>query len=641
GGEILVGTQGSGLLVTGAAGLRRPGSPDGFPLLPATFVDTLLAGGRGLWVGMPERLEFWDGGNPGSREPRARLALRGSPFALVTNAVGDLFVGGTHGQVWRLPGGDPRRGLEPLGPAMKAMVGGLLVVGETLWAATEVGPRTWNGRQWEGPPGGWAGGGARCLRLTRDGWLVIGTDLGLWVQAGTNGFPWPSGLGRTLPPVNQVVEDAAGHLWLGTARGLGRLGRDDLRRIVSGRAAEVAVSLRTKADGLPAQAFTYAGAAVLLPDQRLAFATQDGLLLMRPGPDRPAPPPPRVHITGVELDGVPFPIEPGVGRLPPLKRHATVAVRFEVVALESPGEARFRHRFGDLTTVWTPGGSEREVILNRPSAGRYPFQVETQAGDGSWHPAAELVLEFTPYWWEAAPARWAGGLLLMILPLGIQHSILRLRRLRRQRARALAQALQEERERIARDLHDHIGNRLSGIQAAAERLSLNGEASNSALLVGRLRQSSIEAVAMLEEAVRTLDSSRDLSWEDLAGLLQQETAGYAEAVGFRQDFTDSGPGPGTVSGLTGQILLSALRELLRNAHRHGAARHVRVSLASRAGWLRLVVEDDGVGFEAGAARQLKRGLAGMAVRVDAAKGRLAIESEPGRTRVEVEIPAGR
>ncbi|MFM7103705.1 MAG: hypothetical protein ACKO3N_21370, partial [Verrucomicrobiota bacterium] len=72
-------------------------------------------------------------------------------------------MGGTHGQVWRLPGGDPRRGLEPLGPAMKAMVGGLLVVGETLWAATEVGPRTWNGRQWEGPPGGWAGGGARCL----------------------------------------------------------------------------------------------------------------------------------------------------------------------------------------------------------------------------------------------------------------------------------------------------------------------------------------------------------------------------------------------------------------------------------------------------------------------------------------------
>lgn len=638
GGEILVGTQGSGLLVAGAAGLRRPGAPDRFPLLPETFVDTLLAGGRGLWVGMPERLEFWDAVDPGPREARARLAIRGSPLALITNAVGDVFVGGTQGQVWRIGGGDPRRGLEPLGPRLRATVAGLLVVGETLWAATEAGLRTWNGRQWEGPPVGWAGGGARCLGSTRDGWLIAGTDLGLWVQAGTNGFLWPSGVGRKLPPVNQLVEDAAGHLWLGTARGLCRLGRDDLHRIASGRSAEVPVSLQTKADGLPAQAFTYAGAALLLPDQRLAFATQDGLLVLQPGPDQPARPLPQVHITGVDLDGVPFPIEPGVGRLQPRQRHATVTVHFEVVALESPGQTQFRHRFGDLTTAWTPGGSGREVILNQPSAGRHPFQVEIKAGDGSWRPAAELVLEFPPYWWETAPARWAGGLLFISLPLGIQNSILRLRRLRRQRAQALAQALQTERDRIARDLHDHIGNRLSGIQAAAERLSLPAGESISATLLGRLRQSSIEAVAMLEEAVRTLDSSRDSSWEDLVGFLRQETAGYAEAVGLRHDFTASASGPGRVSGLHRQVLLSALRELLRNAHRHGAARNVRVSLTSPAGRLRLVVEDDGRGFAAGPALHLKRGLAGLSARVDTARGRLGIKSEPGQTRLEVEIP---
>jgi signal transduction histidine kinase len=84
----------------------------------------------------------------------------------------------------------------------------------------------------------------------------------------------------------------------------------------------------------------------------------------------------------------------------------------------------------------------------------------------------------------------------------------------------------------------------------------------------------------------------------------------------------------------------ALAEALANVVKHAGAAEVEVSLSQQEGWLRLVIRDDGCGFDLDCPRGL--GLAGLTDRLDTVGGSLAITSEPGLgTSVSVSIPVGR
>jgi two-component system, NarL family, sensor histidine kinase UhpB len=201
----------------------------------------------------------------------------------------------------------------------------------------------------------------------------------------------------------------------------------------------------------------------------------------------------------------------------------------------------------------------------------------------------------------------------------------------------------EERERMARDLHDDLLQSLSAVKVDIATAELRSEDPDRARET--LERSREELTRAIESARRLVTGLRARELEG-RGLVQALEALVAEADGrhaarfsFRCDARDLG----TLSPDATECLYRIAQESLSNAARHAEARTVSVTLARTSdGCARLRVEDDGRGFDdAQAVRDDAFGVLGMRERAVALGGTLAIEGRPGEgTRVEATVPLG-
>ena len=197
-------------------------------------------------------------------------------------------------------------------------------------------------------------------------------------------------------------------------------------------------------------------------------------------------------------------------------------------------------------------------------------------------------------------------------------------------ARALTLAEQAERRRLAEVLHDGLQQILHGAQIH--------------LSIGDVER----AEALLDEAIQT---ARSLSHElappvlegrDISELFEWLAERKRLLYGLEVDFDGGGvsvPGEGV-----GVLLYRVLRELLFNVSKHAGTGRVRVWAEPCVGCVRVVVEDDGRGFDPSQPPGLSGtglGLASVRERLEAVGGRVAVASAPGAgTKVTVEVPSG-
>jgi signal transduction histidine kinase len=204
--------------------------------------------------------------------------------------------------------------------------------------------------------------------------------------------------------------------------------------------------------------------------------------------------------------------------------------------------------------------------------------------------------------------------------------------LRRSRDVLAAAAVLEERRRIARDIHDGVTQDLAYILQQGRRLAGQPDAPmairHMVLAAGRALDESRHAIAALERS----------GGESLIGALKVTAVETAGREGGSVDFDLDGAADIALPVGSQEVLLRVLREAIINAFRHGRAETVKVTLSEDPG-PRLVVSDDGVGFDVKAASGSGRlGLLGMAERVRRIGGELQVESAPGHgTQVEVRL----
>jgi PAS domain S-box-containing protein len=217
--------------------------------------------------------------------------------------------------------------------------------------------------------------------------------------------------------------------------------------------------------------------------------------------------------------------------------------------------------------------------------------------------------------------------------------------LQREQLRALAERLQlvreEDRKRVARDLHDQIGQILTAIKMDMTWITRHLPESEGEVLA-RLRES-IESINDGVKAVRTICSGlRPGILDDLG--LAAAIEWQANDFGSRNDVHCVISVPPVSLHLDGDRATAAFRifqECLTNVARHAQAKSVRIALSQEDENILLVVEDDGVGFcESGLSNSLgSLGLLGMKERAQYCGGDVRISSSPGNgTTVTVRVP---
>ncbi len=200
-------------------------------------------------------------------------------------------------------------------------------------------------------------------------------------------------------------------------------------------------------------------------------------------------------------------------------------------------------------------------------------------------------------------------------------------------------ALESERQRIARELHDELGQRLSAaklmLAEVSRAASPHGKLTEGLEDLGKVLDDSVEAVRQLARDLRPpmLD---DLG---LNSALESLATGTASRLGIRIELQLDAD-PQLLDSSATIAVYRIAQESLTNVARHARARHVRIeSRLGSASWL-LQVEDDGVGMaQREPAARHTLGLVGMRERAHLLGGRLRIEPAPGGgTRVCLELP---
>jgi len=203
--------------------------------------------------------------------------------------------------------------------------------------------------------------------------------------------------------------------------------------------------------------------------------------------------------------------------------------------------------------------------------------------------------------------------------------------------RRLVEAEETERRRIARELHDRVGQNLSALNI------------NLDILLGKLQDQ--PARRRLEDSLKLVDATLQsienvmaelrpalLDEYGLAAALAWYGEEYAQRTGIRVGVQAGDAGTG-LRPEAAVALFRIAQEALNNAAKHSSAKRITVGLEEKGGELVLSVSDDGKGFDPAAAPRGRWGMTTMRERAEAAGGRLSVDSSLGQgTTVRAAVP---
>ena len=276
----------------------------------------------------------------------------------------------------------------------------------------------------------------------------------------------------------------------------------------------------------------------------------------------------------------------------------------------------------------------------RPGAYRFEMQVAKVSGEPIGEASELLLIVQAPFWQR--PWVWMLGALgtAAVVALGVRR-VTQQRMQRRLEEMERQRSLENERARIAQDIHDELGAGLAQIAMLSELAQMDSPAEEDARR-GKLDEIGARAQAAgrkLDEIVWAINPAYD-SAEDLVGYLARFAQNYLSLAGirFRLDAPTALPEIGLSSGQRHQVFLAA-KEAIHNAVKHGSPDEITLKVRLEEGLLLISVRDDGCGFWETQEIAAERGSASMRGRMEKLGGRFHRESRPGAgTCVTLTLP---
>ena len=668
-GGVWAGTYGRGLFHFSEAGVTNVALP-GLPSGPA-YVKSVLADRAGrLWVGtMTDGLWLVENG---SARPMPPTQTGGHNVnALFEDSRGRIWVSGGSGVA--AFDGDRSRGF---GPEQGLPVGAVTSFAEdssgAIWVSNGSGLfRSESGQNFaevmdntrrpirgigclKGDADGsmWLGSYGRGLLRWRDGRLA-----GLDPQAG---FP--------VSEIRGLVEDVDGFFWMTSARSIVRARRSDLHAAADGSPARLAYQVFDASDGLPRTEFAGERQPTCARDAkgRFWFATTKGVAMVEPATLRLNGAPPPVYVEGISFyRPAPSATSQGVapGRVEEIPSRLSgpfagpvllpagsrrLEIQYAGLSLVAPEKVRFQFKLDGQDVNWQEVGSRRVAYYHDLPPNAYVFRVRAANNDGVWNEAsASLAFTVQPYFWQTPLFK---TLVLVVLAAvaygGFRRRVIRLEKERAVQhgfARQLIMSQENERKRVAAELHDGLGQDLLLVK---NRLALAAARQADAAERNRQLDAAVAATTHAIAEVRTISHAlRPAALEEVGltkaieWMVEQLAEGSATKFSTELDNID-----GLLAPEMEMNLFRIIQEGMKNITQHARATEVILEVKREAAGLRVSLFDDGRGFDAERLRndtEARRGLGlfGMDERVRVLGGSLDLQSAPGRgTRLTVQIP---
>ena len=316
-------------------------------------------------------------------------------------------------------------------------------------------------------------------------------------------------------------------------------------------------------------------------------------------------------------------------QLPPSHRH--LEFDFTGFHFSAPENIRFRYQLAGFDNGWIDADTARSANYSRLSAGDYQFRVIACVGDGPWSqtPAA-LPFTVAPFFWQTwwfrlvALSLFSSAIIVIVRYISFRRLQVKIR-LVEQHA-----ALDRERARIARDLHDDLGGSLN---LAALTLDLTqSESGMGETLNGKIQYCSTivrRAARSVDEIVWAINPRND-TLRYLVDYLSQFTVEFLHAADIlcTVELPDSIPDRNVKPEVRHNLFL-VVKEALNNIVRHANTDEVGLRVTVSESQLAISIRDNGRGFERPPDNASCDGLNNMRHRMEDIGGQFQLDSRSG------------
>jgi signal transduction histidine kinase len=319
-------------------------------------------------------------------------------------------------------------------------------------------------------------------------------------------------------------------------------------------------------------------------------------------------------------------------------------LHYTAIEFSAPEKIGFRYRLEGLNGSdrdWKEAFARRTVYYQHLLPGDYTFHVQACNADGVWN-TGETVLKITalPFFWETS---WFhGGIIIAVFGLfaGLLSWGIRHRYRRRVRRLQTLNAIERERLRISKDMHDHVGGMLTQVSQLSD-MGMN-ETGNQKLVKDRFEHIGNRArvaVQALDEIVWATNPKND-NLASFAEYVSRFSDEFFEHTSIRcwQEVPANFPPLPLPADVRHNVFL-AVREAFNNVLKHSKGTEVWLRMKLDEGLVTLEVDDNGCGFIPAKVTAEGNGLENMRARLAEDGGKTVLISTPGKgTRLRFIFP---
>lgn len=485
----------------------------------------------------------------------------------------------------------------------------------------------------------------RSLKEDDDGTLWIGTyDGGLARMKEGRFFNFTTDNGLFNNGVFAIREDRHGNFWMSSNKGIYRANKQQLIDFAEGKISRYESVAYGKTDGMRSSECNGGRqpSSMVDKDGRIWFPTIEGISIVDPDLLETNPLPPNVVIESIAVDRENT--TPADNRIELKAEHEYLDISYTALSLIKSDQIPFRYKLEGLDHEWVEAGSRRSVNYSHLPPGEYVFRVTAANTDGVWNTEGRSlkILVLAPFYktsrfWMAISVVFAFLVFLLYR--------YRIRQLKKRAAaqesfsRQLIESQEGERMRIAREIHDGLGQNL---------LVIKNRAKLGRLVEGR-DQTDEQFFEIQESVADALSEVRTIAYN--LRPLHLERLGLTSTLEEMIDEVRSASGidiRSNIDSVDGWFnpeneinFYRIVQELLNNIVKHSNAANAQIIVAKRDKNIVLTVTDDGTGFDILKANERRGlGLNGVAERIKILGGTLAIDSEIGKGAiVTAELPS--
>ncbi|MEI6433961.1 MAG: two-component regulator propeller domain-containing protein [Bacteroidota bacterium] len=467
--------------------------------------------------------------------------------------------------------------------------------------------------------------------------------------------------------VLSIIQDKSGNLWFGTVSGLSKLSvnyMDKLAKGSSGESAEPPVIFKnyTYEDG-----FLGVGCypRSLFQDKKgtIWIGANDRLTAFHPEGGETDTTATNIQLTGIELfnediswsnllnnKDTSLVLGNGV-RISNIKFDSVsewyflpqnlslawnnnyLTFNFIGVTLKQSAKVKYKFKLQGLDDNWSALSSRTEAPYGNIPPGNYTFLVKAMNSEGYWSREFKYSFSIRPPWWETW---WAYIAYILIVVAGIWASIYFTLEFQRRKIRLI----ENERNRISRELHDDIGAELSRItvisQLLQKKTNMDGDIQEK---LRKISDAGKRVLGSIGEIIWTMNPQND-DLESLVAYIRRFVTEYLETndIEVNIEFPDEIPEKAISDEYRRNVFL-VVKEAIYNITKYSMATSVRLSMKLREKMVEFEISDNGTGFSVNEKQNRGNGLRNMNQRMKDIGGTFFISSEINQgTLIRISFP---